>query len=349
LTRELTRAAAHRIRRANFLDLVYDTLQTCNTRVEERIPNVVELENAIEDQRAKLAVLLARQMRDELMDCRRQWESRMLDQVTGAWGFSPFSLLLRAYQGLGSLLSGAALLRMRTPAQVALWGAVQGARALRQRQATSRADSAAARAAAVGWSEGDLRSAAVVIEGYATEAGFSSEEPRFAVVSRQASDVGEGFVEKTANELQELIRVSAARHTGWFTRWRYEILLLAVMGVLLFRWGKNFFHDSWMADPPAEIYGMNFFVAAAFWLLFWCLLLLWSFTSRLRRGLNGQVSQLAEQWARPDVVSGLFADLRKSCDQAQRFHAEGNRLIARVAAAKVRITAPVPRLGQRAG
>ena len=80
----------------------------------------------------------------------------------------------------------------------------------------------------------------------------------------------------------------AQRHTGWFTRWRYEILLAAMLGLLLYRLGKNFFYDSWLAEHPAPVFGLDFYVSAGFWLVLWCLLLLWAFCSRLRRGLRGE-------------------------------------------------------------
>ena len=126
LTRQMAGAAANRIRRANFLDLAADTLEACRTRLDDSLPKVLETQLAIDQQRGLLARQLAETMRTELLASRRQWENRLLGQAASRWGFSPFALVLRIYQGLGALVAGALLFRVRTPAQVALWGALQG-------------------------------------------------------------------------------------------------------------------------------------------------------------------------------------------------------------------------------
>ena len=85
--------------RANFLDLVGDTLDTCGARIDEGLPNVREAHNAVEEQRALLATQLAGKMQAELLANRRQWENRLLGQAASRGGFSPFAFVLRAYQG----------------------------------------------------------------------------------------------------------------------------------------------------------------------------------------------------------------------------------------------------------
>ncbi|HUY92731.1 MAG TPA: GTPase, partial [Pirellulales bacterium] len=159
LAHALTGTAAKRIRRANFLDLASQTLNACRERIAAALPAVEQLEAGITEQRGRLAVKLAGQMREELLASRRLWENRLLGEVAAHWGFSPFSGLLRLYQGLGGLLSSAALLRARTPAQLALWGALEGGRRWRSRRQKSQAETATARAAALGWDEGELRTA----------------------------------------------------------------------------------------------------------------------------------------------------------------------------------------------
>ena len=130
LTRQMAGAAGNRIRRANFLDLVADTLDSCRTRIDEAMPAIEQLQSAIDQQRAVLVKHLAGDIQTELLASRRQWENRLLAQITSRWGFSPFALVLRVYQGIGGLLTGALLYRARTPAQVALWGAFEGMRDL---------------------------------------------------------------------------------------------------------------------------------------------------------------------------------------------------------------------------
>ena len=140
LTRQMAGAAANRIRRANFLELVADTLDSCRGWLDEAMPSV----------RETLAAITSSGVSGPA-DCRRN-AGRTAGQPAAvgeppagpgrlAWGLSPFSLVLRVYQGLGGLLAGAMLYRARTPAQLALWGGLEGThtwRRWRRNRATTR-------------------------------------------------------------------------------------------------------------------------------------------------------------------------------------------------------------------
>ena len=352
LARELAGAAATRIRRANFLDLVEETLAACLRRIDAGLPAVVALEAALAEQRGRLTARLAAQMRDELLTSRRPWENRLLGEVTARWGFSPFSLVLRAYQGMGSLLAGGAVLRARSPAQMALWGAIEGGRVLRERRAGRHADAAAERAVAWSWDEAELRTAAIIVDGYAAEAGLPRRETRPEAAARQATEVGASFIATAAAELQAVLRRLAARHTGWWTRLRYEVATIALLGVLIYRLGRNFFFDSWLAatfgyaESPEPLLGTEFFLQAAFWLLLWCGLLVWAFTGRLRRGMRSEIDGLAQRWSGSSLAAGLFRGLDEQCRAAHRFRHEAERLISRVGGLRQRVEQPRS-LGQR--
>ena len=321
LTRQLAGAAAARIRRANFLDLAEQMLDDCRQRLDRAMPPVERLQTAMEEQRLELARRLARQTRGELLGSRRQWENRLLGQVASRWGLSPFALVLRVYQGLGSLLSGALLYRARTPAQLALWGAAQSARAWQKQRRQRHAAGGVTRAVAGCWDEGQLRTAAIVLEGYAAEAGFPPPDSR-AMVAAEADRAGLDFVARVSAQLDGLVTRLAERHTGWFTRWRYELLLAAMLGMLVYRLGKNFFYDSWWAEKPVPVWGLDAYLCAAIWLLLWCLLLLGAFTRRLRRGLTRQIDQLAEGWAGAEPSAGLFAGWEDACRRSRQFRQE---------------------------
>jgi energy-coupling factor transporter ATP-binding protein EcfA2 len=353
LTRELSGVAAHRIRRANFLDLVDETLSHCRERLDETMPKVAALETAIQEQRARLAARLADQMRSELLTNRRQWESRLLGEVTQRWGFSPFSGVLRLAQGLGGLVTRAALLRARTPAQMALWGAYEGWRWQRRRSEEKTADAGASRAVEFSWDDGELRTAAIIVDGYAAEAGVTRHDTQGAELSRQASRAGAAFIARAAGDVQTVLGKLASRHTGRLTRWRFEVLLLVVVGLLLYRWGKNFFYDSWwaydlgMIAQPAPMYGTEFFLSAAFWLLLWCGLLVWMFTGRLRRGLNREIDALTEGWRTPMLGDELFARSDHQARAIHHFRQSLDRLEQETLHLKRRLERPSERIGAR--
>ena len=348
LTRQLSgAAAAARIRRANLLDLVDDALVTCGRRMDDAMPTIGRLREAIDQQRASLAARLAAQMGAEILAGRRQWENRLLGQIASRWGFSPFALVLRVYQGLGGLVSGAFLLRVRTPAQLALWGAVEGARRWQGQRSRRQAETGAVRAVGGVWEPGQLRSSALVLEGFALEAGIDREAASLEQIVAEAGQAGQDFIAGVGSELESLLGTIAQRHTGWFTRWRYEFLFLAMFGVLLWRPAKNFFYDSWLAANREPLLGLDFYVQSAFWFLVGCLLLLWSLTSRLRRGLRREIDRIVEAWNRPASAEGVFAHLESACRRAEQFRQELDRLRQHVAGLRSRLVIGVESVGHQ--
>jgi len=345
LTRQLAGSAAARIRRANLLDLVDQTLSACSRRMEEGLPDVQKLREAIEEQRSLLGTRLAREMRADLLSSRRQWESRLLGEVLSRWGFSPFALVLRLYHGIGGLVMRGLVLRARTPAQMALWGAVEGVRSWQAFRRRRQAEAAAAQVAAGCWDPAELRSAALVLDGYAAQAGIEQESSTTETVFREADAAATGVAETLAAELQSVLGRAAQRHTGWFTRYRYDALFLVVLVALFFRPAKNFFYDSWLASPPAPLLGVDFYLLSAFWLAVWCGVLLWSFNRRLRRCLAREVGQLAEGWAAPRLAGGIFARLEAPCGRIDQYRQELARLRQHVATLRHRVAQPDELLG----
>ncbi|MEI8374604.1 MAG: hypothetical protein WCJ35_17400 [Planctomycetota bacterium] len=319
LTRQFAGAASARIRRANFLDLAAQALESCRRRLDDAMPAIENLRTAIDQQRGELSSSLAGQIRGELLSARRPWENRLLGQVASRWGFSPFSLVLRLYQGVGGLASGALLYRARTPAQVALWGVVEGARTWQKHRRNRQLQQRPSQMAASGFDPTQLRRAAVVLEGYAAEAGLPKKSAAVATLEAEADGASLNFAVRLSQDLDALIARQAERHTGWFTRWRYEILLLAMLGFLLFRLGKNFFYDSWWLAKPTPIWGVESYITSAFWFVLWCFVLLWLFTRRLRGGLKQAVDRLAENWTEATAASGIFSQLEDDCRRAVEF------------------------------
>ncbi|MBN2022036.1 MAG: 50S ribosome-binding GTPase [Pirellulales bacterium] len=347
LTRQLAGTAAARIRRANFVDLVEATLDACRGRLDQAMPAIEKTREAIRQQRLRLAARLIGPMRDELLAGRRQWEHRLLGRVVARWGLSPWSLVLRVYQGLGSLFVGALLLRARTPAQMALWGTVEGARAWRRRRRDRDAQPSAGRVVAAGWDEAELREASVVLAGHAAEAGLARHTAAFATLSDEADAAATRFAASVSGELDALLDRLARRHTGVLVRAFYEIALGAMLGLLLYRLGKNFFWDSWFARPPADVFGLEFYVSALFWLVFWCFVLVWAFAGRLRRGLRRQIQQLAETWAGEAPAAGIFVRLETECLAAERFRQDLEYLAQHVFSLRARLGQPPGALGHR--
>ncbi|HEV3024934.1 MAG TPA: hypothetical protein VGX76_20810, partial [Pirellulales bacterium] len=131
------------------------------------------------------------------------------------------------------------------------------------------------------------------------------------------------------------------------------LALVAMLAVLLYRFGRNFFYDSWLAvdlgltRQAQPVFGTDYFIAAGFCLLLWCGLLLWGFTSRLRRGVAAEIEALTDRWDSPKLVSGVFAGHDSQCRGVHAFRHECERLANRVAQLEERVALPEPTLGHR--
>ncbi len=340
LTGELAGTAASRIRRANFLDLIDDTLARCEERLDGSAPAIQRLADAVKEQRTRLGTKLAGRVEGELLAARRGWEMRLVGRVASRWGFSPFSMVLRIFQALGGLVSSALLFRVRSTAQLALWGAFEGARSLQKLRTRRRADQSAQRALSDCWTEDELRESALVLDGYTIEAGVDRQRKDTAALASEASEAGQRFAEQATAELDALVERVADRHAGWFTRWSYEVLFVAMIVFVLVRPAKNFFFDSWIAPESVQVLGLDFYLVSAFWLLLWSTLLLWRFTGRLRRGLKREIRRLVDDWRNATPAVGLFESLQSECDQAQQFHNELAGLREQVNRLRVRLDLP---------
>lgn len=330
LLHELASAAGNRIRRANFLDLLADTLSACRKRLDEAMPRLEQAINAIHQQRGILASMLAKQMQSELLANRRPWENRLLAETASRWGLSPFSLVLRIYQGLGNWIIGALLLRARTPAQIALWGTIEGVHVWQKRRQDRRAGRGIDRAVAGCWDQAEIHKAALILDGYATEAGVDRRAVSPQTVAAESESAGTNFIGRASADLQSLVAGLAARHTGWFSRGFYELLLGAMFVCLLFRLAKNFFYDSWLAPNLKDVLGLDFYLIACFWLLLWCFLLIFALTRRLRRGLRREIDNLVVRWQSPSTAYGLFSGLETQCGNAIQFSRELDGLYQQV-------------------
>ncbi len=347
ISHELAGAAGKRIRRANFLDLLSDTLSTCGNRLDEAMPMVEQTMHSIQQQRGTLASLLAKQMRAELLTSRRSWENKLLSDTASRWGISPFALVLRIYQGLGNWAMGALMLRARTPAQIALWGSLGGIQAWRKRRLARQAEQGLDRAVAGFWDDAEIRKAGLILEGYATEAGLDRRAAAPPAINAESQAAGANFIARASADLQSLVASLAARHAGWFTRLCYEVLFCAMIAGLLFRLGKDFFYDSWLGPNPRPALGLDFYLIAAFWLLLWCFLLIFALTRRLRRGLGREIDRLAVAWRSPATASGLFAGLETQCRGAIQFRRDLDPIEEQVNQLRRQLALPGEKIGHR--
>jgi hypothetical protein len=328
LSSQLGAARRVEIRRANLLDLLQEALAHCRADYDANVPKVQELIETLEQQRIRLKESLTGQLCDELLVNRTLWERRLLSSVTDMWGFSPFSAVLRLYNGLGAFIASFTFFRARTSAQMALIGAVQGARWVKSRSKENEAESTLERLSTFGITDQQLQESRLVISGHIHSAGIdyamSDDRRDLSQLRRRAAALEGEFLGDAGRAVDEVIEELAAASGGWLTRVCYECLFLAYLVFLLGRIGHNFFWSSFLGpivngsgshEPLLEI---NFYLPALIFLVIWSAFLVTLFTWGLRRGLTSRIQKFAQSMAETRLQHGLFPNLEETCRHVVR-------------------------------
>ncbi|MDG2128544.1 MAG: GTPase domain-containing protein [Fuerstiella sp.] len=328
LSSQLGAARRVEIRRANLIDLLQEALAHCRADYDANLPKVQALIETLEQQRIRLKETLTVQLCDELLVNRTLWERRLLSSVTDMWGFSPFSAVLRLYNGLGAFIASFTFFRARTSAQMALIGAVQGARWVKSRAKENEAESTLERLSTFGIADQELQESRLVISGHIHTAGIDyvqSDDRRDLSELRQRAATLEGeFLGDAGRAVDEVIEELATASGGWLTRICYESLFLAYLLFLLGRIGHNFFWSSFLGpivsgsgthEPLLEV---DFYIPALIFLVIWSGFLVILFTWGLRRGLTSRIQKFAQSMAESRLLHGLFPKLEETCRHVVR-------------------------------
>ncbi len=319
LTTELSAERRLQVRHANVLDLVHAACERCQAHLRQRLPALEKVEKELELQRQKLVTRMTKGLQDELLTGGMLWERRLLVAVTEHWGASPFSAVLRFYNGFGAWLASAGLFRARTTAQMALIGAVHGARWLSSKNQEAQTESRLERVASFGLDDALLRESQLVIAGYVEEADLDPallQTDNFDRLRHEAVRVEDEFLGDARQKIDEIIDQLAAEHAGPVTRWTFEALFLSLVVYICWRSAYNFFYSSLFLDKP--LLTSEYYVHAAVFLGLWSGGLVMAFAWLARRGLHGRVTALANRMAHSRLASGLFPQLELACRDARR-------------------------------
>ena len=317
LTVELNDESAVYIRQANYVGLALETVADCREEIVRHWTPVRKLRERITEERRRFGVRVAEKMREELIRDRRLWESRLVGRVASQWGYSPFSMVLRMYQGAGMIVSGALLTRVRSVPQLAIWGAFEGMRSLRNWADAKKAKAGLGAELVSHWEESRLRESALILAGFASDAKLPTTPTEPEHVLTEARKTGEDFLVEIARELETSCDRLVAKNNRWWLRWTYEALFGGMLLFLLFRPAKNFFYDT-LFDKN-KLLGMDFYLITLFWLLVWGAILLGCFTLMLRSGLDREIGESSTRWERLPSLEGLFADLEAATVSAMTF------------------------------
>ncbi|MFO1003883.1 MAG: GTPase [Planctomycetaceae bacterium] len=325
LTNQLGASRRVAIRRANLIDLLEEALTLCRIDYDKRLKDVRSLQDILEQQRTKLRDSLTTQLRDELLLNRNLWERRLLAAVTDIWGFSPFSSVLRFYNGLGAFIASFSFFRARSSAQMALIGAMQGARWVKSKVEENDADSTLERLASFGIADQHLQEARMVVSGYVHSAGIQTEEfsdrRDLSQLRRRAAQVEGQFLGDARRAIDQLIEELAEQHCTKIIQYRYEGLFLLYVAFLILRVGYNFFWSSFLApiigarSEAEPLLAVDFYIPAVLFLVLWSGLLVMIFIWNLRQGLSERIHQLAQSMVETRISEGLFPSLEAACHE----------------------------------
>ena len=319
LTRQLAAAERMSVRRANVVDLLLAALMRCRTTVQSHWGEIAQLDAALAEQQGVLRQKMADKLSRELHVSRNLWERRLLSAVTDVWGFSPFSAVLRLYNGIGAFIGSLTLFRARSSAQLAILGAVQGVRWLERSKQEKTAEESLERAGSLGLDDALLRESQLVIAGHVHAAHLDADAVApggLHQLRNKAARVEGEFLDDAGRRIDEMIQTLAVDKSRWYVRLTYELLFLAYVAFVLYRIGFNFFYESLLNREA--ILTTDFYVPAAVFLFLWTGLLVIMFTRRLRRGLDRQIDALAAELVDRRLADGLFPELQQVCDATRR-------------------------------
>ena len=316
LTRDMNEEAAIRIRQANYFGLAEEAVADCLEIIENDWLPVSKLRERISEERQRFGERMTNKIRSELIRDRRIWEHKLVGRVSAQWGYSPFSLLLRIYQGCGAILSGAFLTRVRSPIQLALWGSLETARRLRNRSF----DKALTLPEFSVDESNQLKESALILTGFATDAHISTQHCQPSVIQSESKDTNEELLDEISAELETITDRLAQRSQRFWFRSLYEILFGAMVLFLLARPAKNFFVDAPFYDKPSL--GLDFYFVSLIWLILWGGLLLFFFTMALRRGIERSIRKTSKDWHRLPALHRLFALLEAETTRILTFRDE---------------------------
>ncbi|MDR0869727.1 MAG: GTPase domain-containing protein [Planctomycetaceae bacterium] len=324
LTKELSGETALKIRQANYAGLAEQTVEDCKQDIADQWEKIDILRKKITGERRKFGRQLAGKMQDEVIRDRRIWESQLIGRVTAQWGYSPFSLVLRLYQGLGAITSTLLLARgFASPSRLALWGAFEGVRSLKKISTNKKILNTAGTGTAIlsAQDENLLRTSSIALTGFAAEASLPPKCCETEYVLAESKQVADGFVAELSKELDRICSVLTARNNRWMERCFYEILFTGMCLFVLFRPAKNFFWDS-IRNPAVEIFGIGQYFSCLFWLLVWVALLLGLFTWMLRRGLEREIKDSAVRWETLPCLELLFGGIERETNAVLNFRSD---------------------------
>ncbi len=324
LTRDMNEEYSLRIRQANYFDLADETIALCREEVEHDWKPIEILREQIAVQRRELSVSLAENARRELVQDRKHWENRLIDRITNCWGYSPFSVVLRIYRQLGSILMGMALARARSIPQLAALGTVEGVRTLRRWSSSRKLKEKFTLPEY--WDENTLRESNLILGGFARDAKIAPES--LEDLLKETEKAGDSFMQIISKEMQSICERLTVRYDTLINRIFYETLLGAMLLFIFSRPACNFFYESPFLGR--DIWPLSHYRVSLFWLGLWAAGLLGIFLLTINFGLEREINETSSNWSMTGSMRFVFQGLEATIDRIRDFREQIDSLRFRI-------------------
>jgi energy-coupling factor transporter ATP-binding protein EcfA2 len=310
LNDQLSGRAKHRILRANALDLLTWFVTEVQREIDEEQPALAKLEAAIAAERSRLFGKVQANLKEQLRGNSGVWRARLFREVALRWSWGLFAAFLRLLGSARSLLRFLPALRARGIGPMLVTGGIGVGKAVADRIRESIAEGNTLDVEQLGFSEGELAQSNSVLDGFAHDAGLAE------ATNRKSTAIDDESVEVTARRLYQHVeteidfaiqRRGASRANG-FMHFLLEALFLVLPALLLYRLARNFFYEHLWLQSPQPLYGVDFLIQAALWVVVWGLLLRGFLAWQLQRGLNRELMKLVECLTADVALGPLFSN-----------------------------------------
>ncbi|MGC4007114.1 MAG: hypothetical protein QM811_29905 [Pirellulales bacterium] len=228
--------------------------------------HVEELDRTIDREAERLTGIARVKLNDELSRNRAAWRTRLTHDAAEAWGGGPFGIFLRIAANFWGWVRWLPLLRMRGVGGLVAAGAVGAGQAVAgtlrddpTRQKNITGDS-------LGWSAGELAQTCAVVAGMAEQAGLPPAD-RDPANDAKFDEVLAHAQRTLADNLDGRIATRIARQTRVWRQIPYELAFCALPGLLLARWGHDFFYKHlWEGGAPTS---WEVILQGLLWIVVW--------------------------------------------------------------------------------
>jgi hypothetical protein len=310
LNDQLSGRAKHRILRANALDLLSWFLTEVQREADEDLPAIAKLEAAICAERARLFAKVQTSLKEQLQGNQGVWRARLFREVALRWSWGLFAAFLRLLGSARSLLRFLPALRARGLAPMLVTGGIGVGKAVADRIRESLAEGSSLDVEQLGFSPGELAQSNSVLAGFAHDAGLkpAANGMSAAIDDESVEHAARRLYLHVESEIDAAIQRRGASRANGFMHFLLEALFLVLPAMLLYRLARNFFYEHLWLQSTQPLYGVDFLIQAALWVLVWGLFLRGLLAWQLQRGLNRELMKFVERLT-PDVALGpLFSD-----------------------------------------